>query len=167
MFIFGLVFVVVALILIGVGLAICLVGGVCAAILLSLGVVSSSFLLGLFSGRAAIGLRVFFLQCGILAGIPAGAVCAWLGKQISETLATYPSDWLILLYGAIGGAFAGVLIGLSLDFMTRWVCAWAGAHTSRVPSFASAQNFVRGISDSTTKPLKPTASSPAECPLEK
>ena len=162
-----IVFAVVALILIGIGVEVGLVACACAAVLLGFGVVSSSFLLGLLSGRAVVGLRVFFLQCGILAGIPAGAVCAWLGKQISESLAAYPSDWLILLYGAIGGAFAGVLIGLSLDFMTRWICVWAGGRASRVPSFASAKSFVRGICVCEAKPQDPTASSPVECPLEK
>jgi hypothetical protein len=167
MFIFGLVFLVVALILIGIGLAIGLVACACAVILLSLGVVSSSFLLGLLSGRAAVGFRVFFLQCGILVGVPAGAVCAWLGKQFSETLSSFPSDWLIMLYGAIGGAFAGACIGFSLDFMARWLVAWAGARASRVPSFASARNFVQGIRFPEAKPQEPTASSPGECPLEK
>ena len=76
-----LIAVFVALVLIGVGLAIGLVACTLGGILVGLGVVSSSFIIGFRSGRSSAGIRAFLLQCGILAGIPAGAVCAWLAQS--------------------------------------------------------------------------------------
>ncbi len=119
---FVLVFFVVALVLIGVGIAIGLVASVVAAVLLGIGVVSSSVFVGLRSGRAATGIRAFLIQCGILAGVPAGAVCAWLAKNFFEA---YGQDWLVLFYGGLGGACAGIIIALLLDFISRRVQTWA------------------------------------------
>lgn len=124
MALFGFVFLVVALVLIGVGIAVGLVGCAVAAVLLTLGVVSSSFVIGLRSGRPAVGIRAFLLQCGILAGIPAGAVFAWLAQSF---FAAYGSGWPVIIYGAAGGAVAGVLVALLLDFITRRLHIWASA----------------------------------------
>jgi hypothetical protein len=119
MALFGLIFLVVALVLIGVGVAVGLV-----AVLLGIGVISSSVVIGVRSGRAAVGIRVFLLQCGILAGIPAGAVCAWLVQSFFEA---YGGGWPVLVYGALGGAFAGVCVALFLDFISRRFHAWASS----------------------------------------
>ena len=119
-----LVFAVVALVLIGVGIAVGLVACVLAAGLLGLGVVSSSFVIGIRSGHPAAGIRAFLVQCGILAGVPAGAACAWLGKRFSEA---FSGDWMVLLYGALGGAIAGIIVALALDFISRRLQAWASA----------------------------------------
>lgn len=117
-----LIALVVGMILIGIGIAIGLVGCAIAAALLGVGVISSSVFVGLWSGRTRTGLRVFLLQCGLLAGIPAGAVCAWLGQSF---LSAYGSGWPALVYGAIGGAFAGVVIALLLDLISRRLHSWA------------------------------------------
>jgi hypothetical protein len=124
MALFGLVFLVVALVLIGVGLAIGLVACCIAAMLVALGVLSSSVLVGLLSHRPSVGFRAFLLQCGVLAGAPAGAVCAWLAHSI---FASYGSDWLILVYGALGGALTGIGIALLLAFISDRVQRWARA----------------------------------------
>ncbi|MGB8168999.1 MAG: hypothetical protein WCF18_15990 [Chthoniobacteraceae bacterium] len=130
MALFALVFFVVALVLIGVGVAVGLVGCVLAVMLLGLGVISSSAFIGLRSGRPGLGFRVFLLQCGLLAGIPAGAVCAWLAQSF---FAAYGAGWPVLLYGALGGAFSGVLVALVIDFTARHLHVWASLrfHTSR------------------------------------
>jgi hypothetical protein len=119
---FGLVFLVIGLFLIGVGVAVGLVACVLAAALLGFGVISSSVFVGLLSGRAATGVRVFLLQCGILAGIPAGAVCAGVAQSF---FAAYGSGWPVLVYGAMGGAFAGLSVALLLDFISRRLQSWA------------------------------------------
>ena len=124
MALFGLVFLVVALVLIGIGIAIGLVACVLAAALAGLGIVSSSFLIGMRTGRPAVGIRAFLLQCGVLAGIPAGALCAWLAQAF---LKAYGSGWPVFVYGAAGGAVAGVIVALSLDFVSRRLHAWASA----------------------------------------
>ena len=128
MALFGLVFLVVALILIGVGLAVGLVACALAGVLMGLGVISSSVVIGLRSGRPAVGVRALLLQCGVLAGIPAGAVCAWLAQSF---FAAYGSGWPVLLYGALGGAFAGILVALSLDFISRQLQAWVYSRLHR------------------------------------
>lgn len=55
-------------------------------------------------------------------GIPAGAVCAGL---VQSFFAAYGEGWQVLVYGALGGAGAGLLIALTLDFLSRRVSAWA------------------------------------------
>ena len=124
MALFGFVFLVVALVLIGVGFAVGLVGCVLAAVLLGLGVLSSSFFIGLRTRRPSAGLRAFLLQCGLLAGLPAGAVCAWLAQSF---FAAYGEGWPVLVYGAAGGAIAGLLIAVLLDFITVRLHLWASA----------------------------------------
>lgn len=119
---FGLIIFIVALILIGVGIAMGLVALALAAALVGLGIVSSSVLAGLLAGRPQTGIRVFLLQCGALAGIPAGAISAWLLQNISAHL---DESWLIPLYGGIGGALAGILIALLIDFILRRLHSWA------------------------------------------
>lgn len=121
---FGLVFLVIALILIGVGIAVGLMLGGLTVVLIGLGVVSSSFVIGLRSRRPAAGLKAFLLQCGILAGIPVGAVSAWLGKAF---FTAYGSELPILACGALGGAVAGMVVALSVDFILRRLHGWASA----------------------------------------
>lgn len=115
MALFALVFAVVALVLIGVGIAVGLVACALAAVLLGLGMVSSSAFVGLRSGRPALGVRVFLLQCGLLGGIPAGTLCAWLAHSFFEA---YGAGWPVLLYGAIGGAVSGIALALLIDFLS-------------------------------------------------
>ena len=122
--IFALGFLIVALVLVGVGIAIGLAACVCAVALIGLGMVSSSVVIGLRSGRTAVGIRVFLLQCGVLAGIPAGAICAWLAQSF---IREFGQGWQIFVYGGLGGAFAGTLVALMLDFVSRRLHAFAAS----------------------------------------
>ena len=121
---FGLVFLVVALILIGVGIVVGLVACSVTAVLIGIGVLSSSVVVGLFSRSSAAGIRAFLVQCGVLAGIPAGILCAWLAHSIFEA---YGSGWLVILYGGLGGALGGVIIALLVDYIFRRLHTWAAA----------------------------------------
>jgi hypothetical protein len=125
---FGLIFLVVALILVGFGIAVGLVACALAAALAGFGVISSSVLIGLRAGKAAAGIRAFLLQCGVLAGLPAGAVCAWLVQALFTEQGT---TWPVLAYGALGGAVAGIIVALLLDFVSRRLHAWASALRNR------------------------------------
>ena len=124
MALFGLVFLIVALVLVGVGVVVGLIACGLAAVLIGLGVISSSVVIGLRTRRPALGIRVFLLQCGLIAGIPAGAVCAWLAQSFYEA---YGSGWPILIYGAAGGAFSGLLVALLLDYISMRFHAWVSA----------------------------------------
>ena len=124
----SLILLFVMLVLIGVGIAVGLFACAIAAVLVALGVVSSSVALGFFTKRPATAVRAFLLQCGVLAGIPAGAVTAWLGRTLLEKV---DQSWMIAVYGGIGGAFAGALLALLLDFIFRRTHAWIEARVKR------------------------------------
>ena len=124
MALFGLIFLVAALILIGVGIVVGVIVCSVAAVLVAVGVLSSSIVVGLMTRRPVAGVRVFLLQCALLAGIPSGALCSWL---VHYTLAAASPGWLISLYGAVGGAVAGVVIALLLDFIFGRLHTWAAA----------------------------------------
>lgn len=117
----GLIMLLVMVVLIGAGIGIGLFACAIAAGLAMLGVVSSSVALGFVTKRPATAVRALLLQCGILAGIPAGAVTAWVGRSVLEHV---DESWMIAVYGGIGGAFAGALLALLLDFIFRRTHAW-------------------------------------------
>jgi hypothetical protein len=124
----GLIALLVMVVLIGVGVGIGLFACAIAAGLTALGVVSSSVALGFFTKRPATAVRALLLQCGILAGIPAGAVTAWLGRTVLQNV---DESWMIAVYGGIGGAFAGALLALVLDFIFRRTHAWVEGRMKR------------------------------------
>ena len=124
MAIVSLVFAIIVLFLIGVGIAVGLVACGLAALLMGLGVISSSFVVGIRSGRPADGIRVFLLQCGVIAGVPAGAVCALLGSSLLAEL-NGVVDWPVMIFGGLAGALAGVLVALAMDHMSRRLHGWA------------------------------------------
>lgn len=117
----GLIMLLVMVVLVGAGIGIGLFACAIAAGLAMLGVVSSSVALGFLTKRPATAVRALLLQCGILAGIPAGAVTAWVGRTVLEHV---DESWMIAVYGGIGGAFAGALLALLLDFIFRRTHAW-------------------------------------------
>ena len=131
MALFGLVFFVVALFLIGVGFAVGLAASAVAVVLIALGVVSSSVFVGLSAKRPSAGIKVFLLECCVLGGIPAGVATAWLA---SSFVAAIGGHWPVLVYGAAAGAFAGCLIALTLDFIFRRVHAFGAARLTVVRS---------------------------------
>jgi hypothetical protein len=122
---------VVALILIGVGIVIGLVACCIAAVLFAIGVLSSSVMVGILSRRPSAGFRAFLLQCAVISGIPAGIACAWLGHYIYSAAG---QGWLISLYGGLGGAIAGLVIALFLEFIFRRLHRWAAAKFGRASS---------------------------------
>lgn len=130
MAIVSLVLAVIVLFLIGVGIAVGLVACAMAALLVGLGVISSSVVVGMRSGRATDGIRVFLLQCGVIAGVPAGAFCAWLATSLMAELQG-AVDWPVLICGGAGGALAGIMVALALDLMSRRLHAWAALRLPR------------------------------------
>ena len=124
----GLIAMLVMVVLIGVGIGIGLFACLIAVALGMLGVVSSSVALGFFTKRPATAVRALLLQCGVLAGIPAGAITAWVGRALLEKV---DESWMIAVYGGIGGAFAGALLALMLDFIFRRTHAWLEQRTKQ------------------------------------
>jgi hypothetical protein len=133
MAIVSLILAAIALVLIGVGIAAGLVACALVALLVGMGVISSSVLVGIFSGRAADGIRVFLMQCGIIAGVPAGAVCALLATSLVEELQG-AVDWPVLIGGSLAGGLAGIMVALVLDMMSGRLLAWASQRLKSAPS---------------------------------
>ena len=118
------------LVLIGVGIVLGVVAVALTLGLVAAGVVSSSVMVGVWRGRAQAGLRALLLQCGILAGIPAGMLCAWvattLWEQISGTLV------IVLVAGGLAGALGGAVVALMFDFLAVRVHGWLAARLDGV-----------------------------------
>jgi hypothetical protein len=114
-----LIFGLVLLVLIGIGFAIGLACVACAAVLVSLGVVSSSVLIGLVRRRFASGLRAFHYQALALIGWPCGVGAFWLGYAVFDL---HFRQRYVLLTGSIAGILAGLLVAYLLDLSLRYAC---------------------------------------------
>lgn len=110
-----LIFAIVCFVLIGVGLALGLVAAALGFALVSLGIVSSSLLLGVWKKRPATAMRAFLVQCGLFAGIPAGLLCGAFAQAFFEMPAA-PT----ITAGACAGAASGLLVALVCDTLVRW-----------------------------------------------
>jgi hypothetical protein len=127
--IFSMLGLVVMLMLIGAGIVLGAIAAGLTLLLVAAGVVSSSVAIGLWRGRAQAGMRAFFIQCGIAAGVPAGMLCAWLGTHLWAQLDQ--GTVRILVIGGLGGALSGLVIALLFDFIARRVQAWLSARGAR------------------------------------
>jgi hypothetical protein len=116
MALFAIIFLMVMLVLIGVGFAIGLVAAALTFVLVSLGVVSSSVVVGIRKRSAQAGVRTFLLLCGALGGVPCGMFCAWFGVSFIHAAG---SDAKIFVYGGLSGALGGVLVALLFDYILR------------------------------------------------
>lgn len=121
--IFGLIVAVIALMLIGVGIALGLVACAAGGGLLATGVVSSSVIVGFWKRRTLAGVQMFFVQCGILAGAPVGAVLAWIAWHVWPMI---DGEWHVLAAGAAGGAIAGLITAWMASVATNGIAkhAW-------------------------------------------
>ena len=120
--IIAVIFLLVALVLIGVGIVLGLVACLLASVLLGMGVLSTSVIVGFLTSSRAEGIRAFLLQAGVLTGMPAGAACAWLGRTLVTGTA---GAWPIAIIGALAGAIAGISVALLLDLASRHLHRWA------------------------------------------
>jgi hypothetical protein len=118
---------IVALVLIGVGIAFGAAAAVATVILCGLGILSSSVAIGFWRGRVESGLSAFFLMCGILAGIPAGMLCAWVVSTIAAGID--PGLLAVLGVGAAVGGASGAVVAVLLDFTARKLRAWLVARS--------------------------------------
>jgi hypothetical protein len=137
---FSLLCLAIACVLIGVGVVFGLVAVGLTFTLVGAGMVSSSVMIGVWRGRAQSGLRAFLLQCGILAGIPAGMLCAWVAtsvwEQIDGTLVA------ILAAGGLAGALGGAVVALMFDFLASRVHGWLAARLDGVKARTLQQGQV-------------------------
>ena len=126
MLLFALVFLTIWAVLTGAGIALGFVACALAIILLGFGVLSSSIAIGFRRSRVSSGVRALLFQCGVLAGIPAGAFCALLAESLFQKLGA--THIKMVAYGAMGGAISGMVVALFLDFAVQRTVTFAVEH---------------------------------------
>ena len=125
MFIFGVIFLIVALLLIGVGFAIGIfILGVAAAAI-GLGIISTSVACGFIQKKPSIGFRVFFYQFFIITFLLAGILTTWLVSFFADLHISIIS---VILIGSISGGSVGVLFGL----LHSWIVDFISTYLIRV-----------------------------------
>lgn len=119
MAIFGLIFLVVFLVLIGIGLAIGLVALAVTGAFLIAGVFSTSALFGFLKRSPMAGLELFLLQIFVVAGTFSGAGLSLLLVPFMELGMEKPIQFLLV--GASGGLLAGTLLALCLQRLIKTI----------------------------------------------
>jgi len=111
-----LCFVVVFVVLFGIGVALGLACAACAAVLVALGIVSSSAVVAVCCRRFSSGLLAFHYQLCAAVGLPAGVFVLWLGSlAFNLHLGARP----ILSRGSASGIAAGLLLAFAFDRLAR------------------------------------------------
>ena len=109
------------MILLGVGIALGVFVSILAFVLLSLGVISSSVVVGMRRKSAGAGIRVFLILSGLLGGIPSGILCAWIASTFMDMAGVNAK---ILVYGGLSGAISGLFLAVMFDFIYRNSSRW-------------------------------------------
>lgn len=103
--IFALIMVLVTIVLIGVGIALGLLGAVILGFLTFFGVISSSVIFGFLKKNSASAFRMLFLQVGALAGL----FCGIAGTLFASWIVDF--QWKdYALYGCITGVLGGLFL---------------------------------------------------------
>lgn len=118
---FTIPFLIILLILLGIGVAVGLMFCAVATVLLAAGVVSSSAVLGVLHGSALAGLRALIWQAGAIAGMISGIAVVAGVRFFMDTWQEGAGPWI---GGALGGMAGGLLIALLLDFLVRRLAIW-------------------------------------------
>jgi hypothetical protein len=116
----GLIGALIVLVLIGIGIAVGMVACVALWALVSVGMFSSSVLIGFWKRRVLAGVQIFFIECGVLLGASSGAVLAWGASRVWPMVS---GEWRVLFVGAVGGAGGGLVIA--------WLASAAAAAFAR------------------------------------
>jgi fructose-specific phosphotransferase system IIC component len=124
---------IVALVLLGICLAFGVIAGASLALLLGVGVISTSCLIGLRTRRPSAAVRAFLFQCCGLSGIPIGILCAWALRSFWSQEAWL--DGKTALSGAIGGLLAGLFSAWCVDLILKQLQERVTAHLKN--TFAS------------------------------
>jgi hypothetical protein len=108
----------VILVLVGIGIIIGLVCVACAAVLIAVGVVSSSALIAILRRRFSAGFRALHYQVLALIAMPCGIGALWLGCAL---FGFHLRHRYILAIGSAIGILAGISIAYILDLFVRFV----------------------------------------------
>lgn len=117
--IFALIICLGICLLIGVGIALALLGCFILAMLAFFGIISSSVIFGFIKKNPSSAVRILFLQLGAVAGL----FCGLAGTFLASLFAEFP--WKeYLLYGSLSGILGGLFVAWLFN------CAWGnmGGH---------------------------------------
>jgi hypothetical protein len=124
------VLIVVCLVLVGVGIALGVAAVAVAAVLLAVGALSTSVLVGFMRKRPGAAARALFLQLGALGGAAAGAVLALAVRWLAEMDVHW--GWA-LAAGGLGGLAAGLAVALAFNFAWSRALDWLAARMKDPP----------------------------------
>lgn len=102
----------VILFLFAVSLVLGFIAAVAAAVLIALGIISSSAFIGLLHRRFSSGLRALHYQVCAVAALPASVGILWLGAHLFR-LPLQARD--IIAIGSIAGVCGGLLLAFAFD----------------------------------------------------
>ncbi len=107
------------LVLVGIGIVLAGVVFACCALLASLGIVSSSVVVGLLRGRFSSGLRTFHYQVCAALTLPVGIAALGVWQHFFDPQLQV---WQAIVVGALTGTCAGLLIAWILDRLAVFAC---------------------------------------------
>jgi hypothetical protein len=125
MFVFGIIFLIVAIILIGIGIAFGVAIFALAGIAIGLGVTSSSIAIGFIQRKPSLGLRAFFYQLFVIIFSLLGILSTWA----ISTFSGYDFSFLSI---ALIGALSGTSIGLLFAVFHSWIIDLIGSSLRRL-----------------------------------
>jgi hypothetical protein len=112
--------VVVVVIVVGVVLGLALLALI--MLLVAVGIISSSVLIGFLRRRPGSAITALFVQVGAVAGMPFGVAGFWIVKSLMDLQL---SSYLVVLGGAICGLVSGVIVGLLFSLVCKRVYRWS------------------------------------------
>jgi len=112
LFVMTMIALCVFIILIGIGIVLALVTAAFCFLLVTLGILSTSALTGIFRGKFSSGLRALHYQACAALALPAGIAIFWAISEILGSELPFPA---ILIIGSAAGICAGLVFAFVLD----------------------------------------------------
>lgn len=132
---FAIPFLIILLILVGIGVAVGLVFCAITAVLLAAGLVSTSAVLGVLHGSALAGFRALIWQAGAFSGMISGIAVVAGVRIFMDTWHEGAGPWIS---GALGGMLGGLLVALLLDILVRRLAVWLNKNNAAADHFSSS-----------------------------
>ena len=113
-----LIVVLIALILVGVGIALTVIFAVFSALFAALGIVSSAAITGILRKRFSSGLRALHYQVCAVLSLPVAIGFLWIGTHLFSLHLRIRN---VLALGSLAGIIGGLLLAFALDRIAYFV----------------------------------------------
>jgi hypothetical protein len=124
LFVMMLVLMLACLVAVGIGIVLGVALLAFAGALVSAGILTSSVIVGLVTGRVSAGWRTFLILSSVIVLTVFGATAGWGIEKLSHTEISI--SWAILI-GAAAGALGGVVAAMGFDWILRLAARRASA----------------------------------------